>query len=146
MAAGTGSPAYGHPKEQPSLTDLAPTPDARSASGDGAAIDMPSTGPLDAVGHDPGIPAPAETDPKSPDRRTLALEAGRVGIWEWDLSTNTVWWSHRIHEITGVPPDLFPGTLDGFAELVHPQDRAMMRQALDSALHGHLIIQSIGPS
>ena len=33
-----------------------------------------------------------------------ALEAGRIGVWSWDLATNVVTWSSNMEAIHGLPP------------------------------------------
>ncbi len=70
------------------------------------------------------------------DRRALALEAGQIGVWEWDIATDHVWWSPQVHEITKVPVGAFPSTLDGFLALLDPDVRATVRTALETAVHG----------
>lgn len=45
------------------------------------------------------------------ERMRLATEATAVGIWEWNLLTNRVWWNPQMFLIYGVAP-----TPDGFVE------------------------------
>jgi PAS domain-containing protein len=44
----------------------------------------------------------------------IALEAGRMGTWEWTLATGRVRWSPTLEAIHGYDPGKFPGTVDAF--------------------------------
>lgn len=59
---------------------------------------------------------------QSEERLRLALDAGRMGTWDWDVQTNEVVWSTVSEAIHGLPPGGFPGTFEAFRELVHPED------------------------
>jgi PAS domain S-box-containing protein len=56
-------------------------------------------------------------------RLSEAQAIARVGSWAWDTAGNTVEWSAELYRIFGVEPATFPGTLDAFLALVHPDDR-----------------------
>jgi PAS domain S-box-containing protein len=60
----------------------------------------------------------------------LAMEAGRMGTWEWDIRTDRVVWSENLEAIHGLPRGGFDGTVAGFRRLVHPDDRALVEQAI----------------
>ncbi len=68
------------------------------------------------------------------ERLALALEAGRLGVWEWDMVTNTVWWSDNLEEIHGLPKGSFQGTLEGFQQIIHPHDKERVSQAIAHAV------------
>jgi len=57
----------------------------------------------------------------SEERLNLALAASRMGVWEWDVTTNNLFWSPECSNIFGVKS--FDGKLESFADLVHPEDR-----------------------
>jgi PAS domain S-box-containing protein len=57
----------------------------------------------------------------SEERLTLSLAAAKMGVWEWDVRTNTVFWSPECYNIFGVKS--FGGKLESFRDLVHPEDR-----------------------
>jgi PAS domain S-box-containing protein len=71
---------------------------------------------------------------ESQERLAFALEAGRMGTWEWEMATGRITWSDSLEGIVGIPPGSFGGTYDAFAELVHPDDRQAMRQAVERAM------------
>jgi two-component system cell cycle sensor histidine kinase/response regulator CckA len=82
---------------------------------------------------------PDETSRRGPggtaaeDLARRALEAARVGTWEWDMATGQVTWSEQVEPLFGMAPGTFPGTFDGFLALVHDDDRAAVAEALAAA-------------
>ena len=68
------------------------------------------------------------------ERLRLALEAGRMGTWDWDLQTNRVIWSPGLDAIHGIPPGSFPGTLEAFESYIHPDDRELVRRSVGEAV------------
>ena len=68
------------------------------------------------------------------ERLRLATQAGKVGVWDWDVRGNRVEWTEALYEIHGLKKGDFAGTVEGFASLVHPADRAKIREALDRSL------------
>ncbi len=71
---------------------------------------------------------------ESEERLQLALQAGKTGVWEWNAETGEVIWSHETHVIYGTSKSGFGGTLSAFEVLVHPDDKATVRAALDASL------------
>ena len=64
----------------------------------------------------------------------LAMQGGRMGVWHRDMATDKVWWSEELEEIFGLPPGGFAGHRQAFHDLVHPEDRASLREAIDHAV------------
>ncbi|TMK98619.1 MAG: GAF domain-containing protein [Actinobacteria bacterium] len=60
---------------------------------------------------------------ESSERLRLALEAGGLGTWRWDIATNTVVWDQTLESIYGLPPGGFRGTYEEYVSLLHPEDR-----------------------
>ncbi|MFW6079815.1 MAG: ATP-binding protein [Gemmatimonadota bacterium] len=56
-------------------------------------------------------------------RLELALEAGRLGAWEWSIPTGEVRWSSRLERIHGLDPGTFEGTPLAARVDIHPADR-----------------------
>nr|WP_242039821.1 PAS domain-containing protein [Anabaena sphaerica] len=72
---------------------------------------------------------------ESEARLTLALEAANMGIWDWNLTTNNCIWSDHIGPLYGLPKgSLCPSSLQGFLNLVHPEDTEPFTQALNRAI------------
>lgn len=59
---------------------------------------------------------------KSENMLALAVEAGQLGIWNWDQLTRTLVWSERCNEMAGLPrgSDI---TMETAIETVHPEER-----------------------
>ncbi|MPZ69412.1 MAG: EAL domain-containing protein [Actinobacteria bacterium] len=53
-----------------------------------------------------------------------AQEIARVGSWEWDLESGSLWWSEELHRIFGTPPTPTIAGRASFLELLHPEDVA----------------------
>ena len=51
------------------------------------------------------------------ERLDLALAAGNMGVWEWDLSNNEVWWSDSVEPVHGLPRGAFGRTFEAFRQL-----------------------------
>ena len=60
---------------------------------------------------------------RSEEQLRLALDAGRMGTWDWDIKTGELLWTGRLEEIHGFAPGTFLGTFESFISCVHPQDR-----------------------
>ena len=67
-------------------------------------------------------------------RMDFALAAARMGIAETALDTGHVVWSDSTAALFGISPDAFAGTVEAFYELVHPDDRAALREEFARAL------------
>ena len=70
----------------------------------------------------------------SRDVLSLAMRGGAMGAWSRDLTTNTVWWSPELEHIVGLETGAFSQTEDAFFELVHDDDKEMVRQAVGTAI------------
>jgi PAS domain S-box-containing protein len=69
------------------------------------------------------------------DRLTLALQAGAIGTWDWDLSRE-VNWDERMYGLYGLQ-DLGRSALyQDWVSLIHPGDRTVMEQRIQAALAG----------
>ena len=71
-----------------------------------------------------------------PDFATVrvALEAGQIGVWSWDVTTDAVTWSSNIESIVGLAPGMFGGTFSFFANDIHEGDRARVLEAINVAM------------
>ncbi|MBL0744204.1 PAS domain-containing sensor histidine kinase [Chryseolinea lacunae] len=65
---------------------------------------------------------------------SFALNAARMGLWEWDLKTDVIHWSDDVHEIFALPPEAFDGSFETYVKYVHPDDRARLTATLDETL------------
>ncbi len=68
----------------------------------------------------------------SQKRLDLAVASSGVGLWEWDVESNALYWSDRFKDIVGVDETTFGGTLDDFSDRLHPEDRDTVLAAVQS--------------
>lgn len=76
------------------------------------------------------------------ERLGLAVEAARLGTWQWDIKTNRVLWSMELERIHGLEPGTFAGTFDAYQSDIHPEDRErVLRSIAETVEHRqpHLI-------
>jgi PAS domain S-box-containing protein len=69
------------------------------------------------------------------ERLRLATRTGRVGVWDWDITTNRTTWTDSLYAMHGVNKEEWESTLEGFSVFVHPDDRDVVSQAIDRSLH-----------
>ena len=72
------------------------------------------------------------------NERELLANAQRVahlGSWEWDLRKDIVYWSQESYRIFGVSRQEFGATFEKYLDLIHPDDRNMVRDKVSDALY-----------
>lgn len=70
----------------------------------------------------------------SEERLRLAMETGKVGVWDWDMRSNAVSWTPSLYAIHGLTPDETEITFERFRELVHPEDRPRVSTAIQASV------------
>ncbi|MEO8131008.1 MAG: PAS domain-containing protein, partial [Bryobacteraceae bacterium] len=68
------------------------------------------------------------------ERLRLAIDAGKIGAWDWDVRNDHVEWSDRVYEMHGVAPGTFGGKVQDFSKLIHPDDLQMVESAIRNSL------------
>jgi PAS domain S-box-containing protein len=90
-----------------------------------------------AEGHDVTEAARAtEALRQSEQHLSSAQRIARMGNWHFAFDGAPITWSPQIYEIFGVDPATFVPTYPAFLALVHPEDRARVREAANGALTG----------
>lgn len=67
------------------------------------------------------------------ERMQLALDAGRTGVWDWNLVTGEVHLDARVRRLWGLGDDVEP-SFEVFRNALHPQDRRRSKEAVGLAL------------
>jgi PAS domain S-box-containing protein len=66
-------------------------------------------------------------------RLSLAVEAGGVATWDYNVLTRETNWSERCKAIFGLPPDAEP-SLEEFLKRIHPEDRRRAHELIQKAM------------
>ena len=66
----------------------------------------------------------------------LALEAGQVGSWNWDIATGQSYWNPQEYQLLGLSPREGCVPVELFLDHVHPEDREGLDQELQRVLAG----------
>lgn len=64
----------------------------------------------------------------------LALDAAQMGMWDWNLTTDKVWWDERQYQLFGINPEDFSGNATQAMDNVHPDDRKNLKAAIERAV------------
>ena len=70
----------------------------------------------------------------SEERLRLAMLAGRLAAWDWDLRTGKVIWSDEHYLLHGYEVDEIIPSSDTWAERLHPDDLSATRAAMERAM------------
>jgi len=68
---------------------------------------------------------------------TLSLNAGRTGVWYWDINTDKVSWSEGVESLFGMEPGSFQGTYEAFRKLIYPDDIAVIESAINRTMQNN---------
>jgi len=71
---------------------------------------------------------------ESEERLRLAVTGGNVGIWHWDVATNRLTWSDHLKVMVGWPGEADEPSRKMFVELIHPDDRVRIENAMQEAI------------
>lgn len=74
----------------------------------------------------------------SEERFELAVNAASVGIWDWNLDRNRMYWSPRLKEILGIEYGVEEMPHSEFVGRIHPEDE----EYFGEALHSHLKLRT----
>jgi PAS domain S-box-containing protein len=75
-----------------------------------------------------------ETLRDSQEMVRLAMRGGRMGAWARYMDDHRVYWSPDLEALFGLAPGTFGGSESAFRELVHPQDRPLLEEAVAKAV------------
>lgn len=65
-------------------------------------------------------------------RVELALDAGQIGLWHFNIETETVLWDRRMREIFGIGSGTDEVPRATWHRLLHPEDAAIAEQAVEA--------------
>jgi PAS domain S-box-containing protein len=67
-------------------------------------------------------------------RLDMALQAAEMGAWQWNVAEDKRYFDERVCRLLGIDPENFDGTALEFFARVHPDDREMIRNALEKTV------------
>lgn len=70
------------------------------------------------------------------DRLSLAVKAGGVGIWDWDVPNNKMVWDNQMYNLYGIKEEDFSGAYDAWQNGLHPDDKSRGYDEVQKALKG----------
>jgi PAS domain S-box-containing protein len=70
------------------------------------------------------------------ERLRLALDAARMGTFDWDVVSGHIAWSRGAELLWGLTPGTFGGTREAFAERVHPEDLPAVDARIEHCMAG----------
>lgn len=79
------------------------------------------------------------TDQKAKEERlrrsetsmTEAQQVALLGSWEWDIATDSLWWSDQLYRLYGYSACSVEPSYERYVSHVHPDDKAMVQNAVD---------------
>ncbi len=90
-----------------------------------------------AIGHVQDISARRRAEDELRRSRARLAEAeliAQMGSWEWDIAGDRISWSDGLFAILGLTPEQFDPTFAASEERVYPEDRQLVRQALELSI------------
>lgn len=76
---------------------------------------------------------------QSEERFRLIASAANDSLWDWDLETDTLWWSEVETGAFGHGPALVP-SIPSWAEYIHPDDRERVVNSFHDSLSGNRLV------
>ncbi|MGO9872160.1 MAG: PAS domain-containing protein, partial [Acidimicrobiia bacterium] len=64
----------------------------------------------------------------------LALDAGELGTWHWDMRSGETTWDAQLEHLFGLEPGAFDGTFDSYVSLLHPEDAPVVLATVQDAV------------
>lgn len=71
------------------------------------------------------------------------MENGNIGVWEWNLETDEVFWDERMEKMFGLKSGTFGGTYKAFEQLVNEEDLSHIQKAVSKALEKDLPYETV---
>ena len=66
----------------------------------------------------------------SEERGRMALEAGRMGAWQYFIESQRIEWSDTLARLHGRAPGTLPSTFDAYQSTIYPDDRERVIEAV----------------
>ncbi len=74
---------------------------------------------------------------ESEERYALASRGANDGLWDWDIKSNTVFYSERWKSMLGFQNEEFKNNPDEWFDRVHPDERMQVKTEITAHINGH---------
>lgn len=64
------------------------------------------------------------------------MEIAHEGIWDWHIPSGKLVHNHQWYKILKLKPDEYMNTVEAFESILHPDDRALVKERLSALLNG----------
>jgi PAS domain S-box-containing protein len=68
------------------------------------------------------------------ERFQLVARATSEGLWDWDVTTNAVWWNDGLYGLIGINREMVAPSFDARMDRMHPDDRAAIAESFGEFL------------
>ncbi len=75
-------------------------------------------------------------------RLELALDASRVGVWDYAIETDELVWDDQMRQLYGIPADRVRVTVDDWRNALHPDDREDADRDFNAALQNRTVYKT----
>ncbi len=79
----------------------------------------------------------SESQNLTEERLQLALDAAKMGVWDWNVRDSTIFWSDQVYRLHGIQREEFESPFDNYlllVERVHPNDVEAIEEIIRNAL------------
>jgi PAS domain S-box-containing protein len=70
----------------------------------------------------------------SEERHQMIAQATNDGLWDWNVTTNTMWWSENLLTLFGYQPGAIKPSYEAWGALLHPDDRVRVMDRIRAVL------------
>jgi PAS domain S-box-containing protein len=71
---------------------------------------------------------------ESEERLRIALDAGRIGVYDWDITNDKITWNENVYSIHEVKKGKAILTFKNYIERIHPDDREFVKVKIEEGL------------
>lgn len=72
------------------------------------------------------------------DRLRAAVDSANVGVWDFNIIENTLFWDERMYDLYGVNKADFEGVYDAWERTIHPDDKEKAAFEVEQAIKGKM--------
>ncbi len=70
------------------------------------------------------------------DRLRAAVNSANVGVWDYNIINNTLFWDDKMYDLYGVKKSDFKGVYDAWERTIHPEDKEYAANEVALAIKG----------